>query len=314
VYLSLLGLPTAANTTGTGQAIPRSGGIQNSKQLTFFGTDTGENMALDANYYVPQRDEWGMDSSSETVHIAWFGVDENNTSNYTHRAYIDTRDDDIPNLGGTGNKISVPGSDVNYGRNVSAINGITLSLSTDTTSTSSLTEAYTDWGTRFSIDDEDTAEFWIPENRPDIEYVVTGASSTTTVEGGEEITVDEGETGTFSTGTTVTVTDITYTSDVVGGDGSSSETVTNGAPFTYMTPAPLNGKAQVYTTDSAVPGPKIVVGGPLVNSLAQEVADELNADGDMVSGVYSGNIIVAGYSAEDTGSAAQDLIAALDAI
>jgi hypothetical protein len=52
----------------------------------------------------------------------------------------------------------------------------------------------------------------------------------------------------------------------------------------------------------------------LVNSLAQEVADQLNADGDMVSGVFGGNIIVAGYSAEDTGQAAQDLISALDAI
>ncbi len=176
-----------------------------------------------------------------------------------------------------------------------------------------MVDAYTEWVTKYSIEDGDTAQFWTPENRPDVEFQVTGASSTTTVEGGEEITVAEGETGTFSTGTQVSVKDITYTATIVGG-GTGSEVVTNGAPFTYTTPAPLNGKAMVYTTASVPAGPKIIVGGPLVNALAQEVADMLNAPGDMVAGVYGNNIIVAGYTASDTGQAAQDLIDALDAI
>ncbi len=310
VFLSLLGDISTANTTGNGQAIPTTGGQQNSKQLSFYGTDTGENMGLDANWYIPQRDDYGFDSSSETVNIAWFGVDENNASDFQSRIYIDTRDDEIPNLGGTGNKISSPGSDVNYGRAVAGLNGQTISLSTDTTSSSSLTAAYSDFGTKISIADGETAEFWIPENRTPVEIVVTGASSTSTVSGGEEITVKEGETGTFSAGTAITVKDITYTASV--SDGST--VVTNGSAFTYKSPAPLNGKAQVYTDSQSVPGPKIVVGGPLVNSLATAVADQLNSAGDRVSGVYSGNIIVAGYTAEDTGAAAQDLISALDAI
>lgn len=310
MYLTLNGNTNAANTTGTGKAIPTAGGLQKSKQLTFFGTDTGENMGLDTNFYIPQRDEFGQTPSSETVDIAWFGLDENNTSGYTLRTYIDTREDKIPVLGGTGNKISAPGSDVNYGLNIPGINGINLQLSTDSSSSSSLTAAYTDWGTKFSITDGKTAEFWIPQNRETIEFVVTGASSTTTVEDGEEMTVAEGDTGTFTTGTTVTVKDITYTATVTDG----STVVTSGSGFTYTTPAALNGKAQVYTDAQSVAGPKIVVGGPAVNALATEVADVLNASGDKVAGVYGSNIIVAGYTAADTGTAAQELISALDAI
>ncbi|MDZ4256658.1 MAG: hypothetical protein U1C71_03555, partial [archaeon] len=59
-------------------------------------------------------------------------------------------------------------------------------------------------------------------------------------------------------------------------------------------------------------GPKIIVGGPIVNSLAQDVADQLNTPGDFVSGVFGSNIVVAGYTAEDTGRAAQALINAID--
>lgn len=314
LFLGLLGNITNANTTGDGQAIPTSGGVQNSKQLTFYGTDTGENMGLDANWYIPQRDDWGFDSSTDNVLISWFGVDENNASDYQSRIYIDNRDDEIPQLGGTGNKISSPGSDVNYGRSVAALSGQTFSLSTDTSSTSSLVAAFSDFGTKISIADGETAQFWIPENRTDVEIIVTGASTTQTVTGGEEITVKEGETGSFSAGTQITVKDITYTATVEGGDGSTSPTVTSGGAFTYKTLAPLNGKAQVFTTNAAPAGPKVIVGGHLVNTLAQGIADRLNAPGDVVSEVVNGNIVVAGYTAEDTGTAAAELIDALDAI
>ena len=161
---------------------------------------------------------------------------------------------------------------MNYGRTAQALNGVTLSLSNDSTSSSSLASAYTDWGTKMSIADGQTAEWWIPDARPNISFLVSGESTTSTVTGGEEITVKEGETGTFTTGTTVTVKDVTYTATVTDG----STVVTNGTGFTYMTPAPLNGKAQVYTDAQSVPGPKIVVGGPAVNALATEVADLLN--------------------------------------
>ncbi len=308
------------NTTGAGQVIPTTSGLQKGKGLTFFGTDITENATVDSNYYLPQRDEFGFDPSSETVSIAFFGVDENGTTtngtttDFQYRAYIDARDDEIPELGGSSNKISAPTSDVNYGnQTVPAINSINFTLSTDTTSTSSLTDAWSDFGTKISIADGTTAEFWIPQNRPNIEFTVTGEGTSTTVEGGEEITVDEGETGTFNSGTEITVVKINYTAEIVGG-GATSTVQTAGEPFTYTTPANLNGKAMVYSTASVPAGPKIIVGGPIVNALAQEVADMLNAPGDMVAGVYGTNIIVAGYTADDTGQAAQDLIDALDAI
>jgi phosphoserine phosphatase len=79
-------------------------------------------------------------------------------------------------------------------------------------------------------------------------------------------------------------------------------------------PAPLNGNSMVYTTANLPAGSKIIVGGPLVNSLASSVADQLNAAGDKVAMVSGSNIIVAGYTADDTGAAAQMLIDALDSI
>lgn len=306
LYFMLAGDQTLSNTTGNGVTIPYNSTLQNSKRLSFVGTDTAEDGTVDKNFFFPQVDELGQDDGSTTVYSSVFQIDENGGTEYPIRFYIDNQTFDLPNT--DDDDIASPTSDVNYGWTGSGINGTTLTLEYE--DTDSIEMAYTDFGTKMSIAGHDAAEFWIPENRPQIEFIVSGASTTTEVEGGEEIEVDEGETGTFTTGTQVAVKEIKYTATVTDG----STVVVAGAPFTYTTPAALNGKAQVYTTDSAVPGPKVIVGGPLVNSLAQEIADQLNADGDMVSGVFGGNIIVAGYSAEDTGQAAQDLISALDAI
>jgi hypothetical protein len=296
--------------TSVGQAIPNGSTLQNNKRLVFIGTDSAEDGSVDLNYYWPQIEDIGQDSQSTTIHVAQFGIDQNNSSIYSTRVYIDTQTDDLPSMGDT--DLTVPTSDVNYGYAGSGVNGQTFNLSNKDTE-SALAWAYTDWGTRMKMNDKDV-EFWMPQNSPDVEFTVTGASSTSTVEGGEELTVAEGDTGTFTTGTDVTVKEINYTATIVGGDGSESDVEGGTTAFTYSTPAPLNGKAQIYTTDQVPAGPKVVVGGPVVNSLAQEVADQLNAEGDMVSGVYGSNIIVAGYSAADTGRAAQDLIDALDSI
>lgn len=306
LYFMLYGDTANQHSTGNGVTIPYNTTLQNSKRLAFIGTDVAEDGTADKNFYFPQIDDLGQDDSSTTVFSSIFQVDENGGTEYPIRFYIDNQTDDIPNT--DDDDIATPTSDVNYGWSSTGLNGTTLTL--DFEDSDSLEAAWTDFGTKISIEGHDAAEFWIPENRPQIEFIVSGASTTTEVEGGEEIEVDEGETGTFTTGTQVAVKEIKYTATVTDG----STVVVAGAPFTYTTPAALNGKAQVYTTDSAVPGPKVIVGGPLVNSLAQEIADQLNADGDMVSGVFGGNIIVAGYSAEDTGQAAQDLISALDAI
>ncbi len=308
VFFMLYGNPgNSMHTTSTGvQRIPNATAIQNTKQLAFLGTDTAEDGTVDLNFFLPQIDDLGQDDSSTTVFSSVFGVDENAGGNYPARVYIDNMTFDISDTDNT--DITVPTVDVNYGWATGfGMNSTTFNMEFE--DADSLTAAYTDWGTKISIDDHVSAEFWIPQNRPNLSFVVTGASSTTTVEDGEEMTIEEGETGTFTTGTAVTVKDITYTATIADG----STVVTNGS-FTYKAPAPLNGKAMVYTDAQSVPGPKIVVGGPAVNALAAEVADMLNASGDKVSGVYGSNIIVAGYTAADTGAAAQELISALDAI
>ncbi len=313
VYFLLAGNPgydqhaSSANV----QRIPNAATIQNTKQIAFLGTDVGEDGTIDRNFYFPQIDDLGQDDGSTTVYSSIFGVDENGTSSYSARVYIDNQTDALSNTDDT--DIAVPVADVNYGWSGFGINGVAFSL--DYEDADSLEAAYTDWGTKIDITDNKSAVFWIPQNRPSIEFVVTGASSSTTVTGGESITVEEGETGTFTTGTSITVEDITYTATVVpAGTSTSSTTVTSGTSATYWEPAPLNGKAMVYTTQSMPAGNKIVVGGPLVNSLANSVSDRLNASGDVVAEVSGSNIIVAGYTAEDTGAAAQMLITALDAI
>lgn len=296
--------PNAAS--GFNVTIPYGSTLQNSKRLVLVGTDTGEDNTPNRPYYYPQISDVGQDNSSTTIFVATFAVDENNSSVYPAKVYIDTQQGDVPDI--DDDDLSLPTSDMNYGFGGSGISGQTFTLSNESVDTA-IAAAYSDWGTKWVLGNG-YVEAWMPQNRPEIEFVVTGASSTTTVVDGEELTVEEGETGTFTTGTQITVKDITYTATVADG----STVVTNGNTFTYMTPAPLNGKAQVYTDAQSVPGPKIVVGGPAVNTLAAEVADMLNASGDKVAGVYGSNIIVAGYTAADTGAAAQELISALDAI
>ncbi len=296
--------PNAAS--GFNVTIPYGSTLQNSKRLVLVGTDTAEDNTPNRPYYYPQISDVGQDNSSTTIFSATFAVDENNSSIYPAKVYIDTQQGDVPDI--DDDDLSLPTSDMNYGFAGSGISGQTFTLSNESVDTA-LAAAYSDWGTKWVLGNG-YVEAWMPQNRPEIEFVVTGASSTTTVVDGEELTIEEGDTGTFTTGTQVTVKDITYTATV--SDGST--VVTNGDSFTYMAPAPLNGKAQVYTDAQSVPGPKIVVGGPAVNTLAAEVADMLNASGDKVAGVYGSNIIVAGYTAADTGAAAQELISALDAI
>lgn len=312
VYFMLNGNPGTSQHTSLSniRRIPNGATMQNNKQMGFLGTDVGEDGTVDRNFYFPQIDDLGQDDGSTTVYSSVFAVDENNSSVYSARVYIDNQTDDIPNT--DDDDIASPTADVNYGWTGSGINGTSFSL--DFEDTDSLTAGWTDWGTKVEIVNDQSVEFWMPQNRPSIEFVVTGASSSSTVSGGESITVEEGETGTFTTGTQITVEDITYTATVVPAGTSTSTTVTNGTSATYWEPAPLNGKAMVYTTQTVPAGNKIVVGGPLVNSLANSVSDRLNAAGDVVAEVSGSNIIVAGYTAEDTGAAAQMLISALDAI
>lgn len=309
------------NSSGSGQT------IEYGKDIRFMGTDTDENFGAwnptgstrytgiarsgegAKTYYWPDISAVGENANDNTFFTAIFTVDANEANiSYPWNVYIDTTSGNLVTLPNANR--SAPTSDVNfYSENSAVDQNFNLDLAGNS---SSLTKGYSDFGTLADIaTDPTTAIFTIPQDQPKISFTVKTAGTTTTTTGGETLTINKGETGTSSTGTKITVDDITYTATVVGNTGSSSTVAVT--PGTYVTPASLNGKAKVYTTANAPAGKKIVVGGPMVNSFATAIADKLTKSGDWVSEVLSnGDVVVAGYTAGDTGTAAQDLIDALD--
>jgi hypothetical protein len=169
------------------------------------------------------------------------------------------------------------------------------------------TEAYTDFGTKITLASGIVTAV-IPQERPKAELLVAGTSTTTEVTGGEDLTgLAEGTTGTTSTGTQVTVSAIDYTAGTcVGGAEPSVSSAVVVVPVGEL----------VYSDTAAPAGNHIIVGGHMVNSLADGLTNStLVAAGDMVTEVTAdGDIVVAGYTANDTKAAAQDLIDALDAL
>lgn len=167
-------------------------------------------------------------------------------------------------------------------------------------------DAYTDFGTRIVLSNH-VATLTLPENRPQFELLLSGTGTVTTTTGGEELEIAKGATGSTTAGTTIEVKDVTYAATCGAGTGACS-------PESYEAIVPV-GKL-VYTDSSPPTGKVIIVGGHLVNALAKGITDDkLAAAGDKVAEKEAnGDIVVAGYTASDTGAAAQELIDALDAM
>ena len=139
--------------------------------------------------------------------------------------------------------------------------------------------------------------------------------SSSEVTGGEPLEIAEGETGTTTSGTRITVEEITY-------KGSCSGEATGGTcvatPENYFEPAEVPEQLVVLDAEAST-GTLVLVGGHLVNSLTAQVAnirDTLTAAGDGRQAWRddSGNFVVAGYTAADTVAAAKDFIASIEAI
>jgi hypothetical protein len=173
-------------------------------------------------------------------------------------------------------------------------------------------KAYTVNGSKVELANREIG-FTLPDKAMKSYFTVTSTNVTTTTTGGEDVgPLAIGEKGETEGGTTVTVKDITGSCAV--GSGACT-------PATYDKIVPVD--SLVYT-DEATPGGKVViVGGYFVNSLAQNLTlsdgttlqDKLTASGDYVAEkLDNGDIVVAGYTAADTGTAAQELIAALDGL
>ncbi|MEK6958805.1 MAG: S-layer protein [archaeon] len=164
--------------------------------------------------------------------------------------------------------------------------------------------AYTVDGTMVTSDNSKFT-LTVPEEQRLVEVYLGSTATTTKAIGGEALTgIAKGASKSTTGGTTVTV-------DAINGvaTGSGVEVVAVGN--------------LVKTDASARYGKSIIVGGWVVNSAAKnlQVANDqtlenlLLSDGDYVAAVLeSGNLVVAGKTAADTGMAAQALINALEGL
>lgn len=292
--------------------------IQNSHDVAFKGTmepnSTTEtdisSTGWNRNYFLPKSRDWNSNSlfeNSQAYFYSWFNVDPRNSGDTNFNVYIDNADGGLigtfPNA-----QLSYPSQDVyfdNAGSN-------TWNLKSGSES-AYLKAAWTKSGDKVELDeDNDTAVFSMPEAAEKIIIYVHGTevSRETT---GESITVAEGETGTTSEGTTITIETVNYDASCEAGEAGEG---TCGCIPSSCTEAVSIAGPLVLLDTQAGPGSHIIVGGHIVNQLAAAVsglADQLTAPGDVVVDVFDGDIVVAGYTASDTGDAAQELIDCIEA-
>ncbi len=259
------------------------------------------NLAYNVPYYWPDEADFGEDSGDNLYIVAQFAVDVNTT--HDANVYIDTATGDLVTL--PNDQLSAYTSDVNF-----TPAGLSLNMRTD--SDAYYQAAWIDYGTKIELtDDKETVTFTIPDSAIYLSLTVLGEGAEITTSGGDSVEgVKEGETATVDS-TDVTVSAINYTAGTC--------TV---ADTTY--PKIVSAGKLVVTDADARPAKAIIVGGYLVNTLAQNVVlndettlqEALISAGDKVVELLddSGDIIVAGYTAADTGVAAQELIDALDAL
>ncbi|MFH1224555.1 MAG: S-layer protein [Candidatus Diapherotrites archaeon] len=296
---------------------------QYNKDINFLGTDVNEGVnALEGYarglpnlpFYWRDDTKFGGGADQE-YYVAWVGVDTNEDSGTAVRgydiiAYYDTYDNKLLSLPNT--QLSTYTADVNFhGREGSNTVRFLMDERSDTPGQPD--KAYDDFGTKYVLSGRELT-ISIPENITRSVMVVKGESVVESFTGGEELTLAKGETGTTDSGTKITVSDVTY--DAKCGAGSAGTCVAT--PSTYKTSAGV-GVPIVYLDRDAPFGTNVIVGGPIVNQLAASVtglADELTSPGQYVAKVDSatGNVVVAGYLAADTGKAAQELIDAIDAL
>jgi hypothetical protein len=162
----------------------------------------------------------------------------------------------------------------------------------------------TDEGVYFEIDSK-AFKAEIPDKALKAKlFVGAGSSVEETLEGGELVLT--------TPGTVVSTEDGMVSAKLV------SANVTGGADGDVITPGNwnVNTKRLVYLDNETITGagPKVIVGGHLVNALAEGVTNEyLTEAGQFVVGAAAnGNIVVAGWTAADTADAAKELISVIE--
>jgi len=255
-------------------------------------------------YYWPDNENFGSNDGTDNDYItAIFGVRASSSTPDDFRVHIDTA---------TGNLIELPNDQLsNYTADVNMVTQVEPSwvLKARTDTESAIHAGYIEYGSKAELtDDMETATFTIPEAAIYLSLSILGEGAVTTVSGGETAeAVKSGETVTIG-GKDITVAAINYTAGTCTVEGSSYPKIVSVGQL-------------VYTDSPAPAGNHVIVGGYLVNKLAENVLlgdgstlqEALTAPGDKVSELLSnGDIVVAGYTAADTKAASQELIAALD--
>ncbi len=293
---------------------------QYTKHIKLVGTDTTEDMNASGgvlthipagtsaypfyvphSQYLPVKMEGDTNYNANEYFVARFQFDEDEDSTYDGNWFVDT---------GTGNLIALPNTQLSNYSYEADYNYGAYALSESSTSTYP-SWVYTDFGSKIVLDNHEF-KITLPENRPQMEVLVSGAGTSTEVTGGEDLTIAEGDTGSTTGGTKVTVNAVTYNATCTGG-GDATGTCTV-SPTTYKALQPAGNL--VKYDDGASAAKHIIVGGWKVNALAGEVTvggqtlqDLLTKNGDYVlEEADTGDIVVAGYKAADTSTAAQMLI------
>jgi hypothetical protein len=260
------------------------------------------------------------DGSNTDYFVARFSVDTNKSNTYNAFVYVDTATGKLVDFqaittgsGGLSNYTV----DVNF-HNGSSNDPTHLGGQTavwnlsDRTDVSVLAAGYDDYGTKLWVKDK-VFHATFPDQRMNTKTTFYGSRTTVT---------------------TTEATEVTYTCEA--GDTSVVVTLPDGSTQTQACPGAAAAVGSTTRTYSSVPvqvrldtdafgsaGPHIIVGGHLVNTLAEGVVlgdgrtseEALTSSGDSEMQVLSnGDVFVAGWTAADTATAARQLVSLLESL
>ena len=291
--------------------------------IHFIGTDNAytagvEDLEADVGYYVPNVGTTFGDGTSGYFYTAQFNVSQDadiavGSNDGDYNVFINTAtgkpygsEIGSTNLSGYGGDVKV----------FAATNGLAAAYNMRTNNSSYLSNGWSDYGTKVVLTTEGV-DFTIPENQRKLKFSLVGASTTTEITGGETFTgVSEGDISKTTSGTEISIDAINYTAGACGvGDAFAT-------PSNYSAIVSI-GDDLVYDDSYVRAGNHIIVGGHKVNNLAvglglsdgTTLEEALTSPGQYVAEMLAdGDIIVAGYTADDTKNAAKELIAALEAL
>ncbi|MEW6294872.1 MAG: S-layer protein [Candidatus Diapherotrites archaeon] len=318
---------TSANSAGTLWLLldgMRAYTGQYSKSWQLVGTDFVEGRAFgasDSNYawrgvyvphdtYMPAYLEGDVNYSSQEFLVANFRIDEDEDGVYDMNVFIATETGDLVQPTACNTNISSYTYEADWN---GALSNKWMSACASLTYPSDI---FTDFGTHAKEEASTSYKKYVavvPENRPQAEILVAGTGTTEVTTGGESFTGKaKGDTVTTTSGTTVTIDDIKYSNATCTGEGGAA--LCTATPSTYKAMASIPTDFVKLDSDAGT-GAHVIIGGWKVNTLAADIVgiqDKLAKKGDYIVEKDGDNVVVAGYTAADTMTAAQALITQIE--